>query len=440
MSFQYQRVPTRETAYVSSAIGGASGSSSRSGSFSSSTRSSTDTLVEDRAAPQEQIASQPKSYTQVARLVIVYLLLNLVLTFYNKSLLNGFPYPYLVTALHAGSGVVGCLFLRLCGVQFDRRSSNATASDASLAEQNSQADEKAADIESHVFQSDHKRSSYARPVIVLLYSALYAANIAISNASLRLVSVPFHQIIRSTCPLFTLALSMVVWGRRPQLASIAALIPVVVGAILSCFGEVNYTTLGLVLTILGTLLAALKTVATNVLQGGSSGPRRDNLPSLRTEPQRANCLKQKASAFLRHGAFSYTPLQLLEVMSPLACIQCLLASFSTGELQQAAQGFLSTCSEEATTCQRLDARRGLLLAGNGLVAFLLNYVSFSTNRAAGPLTMTVVANLKQVMTILLAFHFYHLPLALVNQAGIAMALLGTAWYGMLEVQRKQKAR
>ncbi|PWN36464.1 TPT-domain-containing protein, partial [Meira miltonrushii] len=293
-----------------------------------------------------------------------YFLLNLALTFYNKFIMIDFPFPYFITALHAGSGTIGCLFLRGIG---QNNPQSTTISQSNF--------------------------NFTRIIIVFLYSTLYAANIAISNASLRLVSVPFHQIVRSTCPIFTLVLGFLLLSNKPQRSSLFALLPIVFGAAFACFGDVNATTFGFILTVLGTTLAALKTVVTNLLQA----------------------------------------LELLEVMSALACVQCLLASQISGELQQIHFRFATN-----TSTDHFNWFLPLLLIGNGFVAFLLNFVSFKTNKVAGPLTMTVVGNLKQVVTILLAFRLLHLQVQSINIIGIIVALFGTAWYGMLETSSKKR--
>ena len=54
--------------------------------------------------------------------------------------------------------------------------------------------------------------------------------------------------------------------------------------------------------------------------------------------------------------------------------------------------------------------------------------------------MTVVGNLKQVVTILLAFQLFHLHVQTINILGIFIALFGTAWYGIAELNSKRLRR
>lgn len=118
----------------------------------------------------------------------VYFVLNLTLTLYNKVVLNHFPFPYTLTALHALCGTIGTFTLlhwnpvTKCVVARFKRI-------ASLDDDT---------IINHPRRSD-AQGSLMPPipklrgkelVVLLLYSCLYSVNIAISNVSLRLVTVP----------------------------------------------------------------------------------------------------------------------------------------------------------------------------------------------------------------------------------------------------------
>jgi hypothetical protein len=89
--------------------------------------------------------------------LFLYFVLNLVLTLYNKVLLVSFPFPYTLTAIHALFGLAGSTFLRLRKI-YEPRS---------------------------LCGSDH--------IVIVTFSILYSVNIAISNASLGLVTVPVSQ-------------------------------------------------------------------------------------------------------------------------------------------------------------------------------------------------------------------------------------------------------
>lgn len=103
------------------------------------------------------------------------------------------------------------------------------------------------------------------------------------------------------------------------------------------------------------------------------------------------------------------------------------------------------------------------LVMNGCIAFGLNIVSFTANKKAGALSMTVagmfhtahhllrlfretdaqnlsslVANIKQVLTILFAVFMFDLNITTMNAAGILFTLAGGAWYGYVDYQEKKQ--
>jgi hypothetical protein len=94
--------------------------------------------------------------------LFLYFTLNLGLTFLNKYILDQFPYPYTVTALHTACGAVGGALLRKLGCY--------TPSKLGVKEN----------------------------IALFTFSSLYTINIAVSNCSLRLVSIPvtkFHSLL-----------------------------------------------------------------------------------------------------------------------------------------------------------------------------------------------------------------------------------------------------
>lgn len=116
-------------------------------------------------------------------------------------------------------------------------------------------------------------------------------------------------------------------------------------------------------------------------------------------------------------------------MSPLAFIQTLLYAYLTGELES-----LKTYAADGSLTRR---DMGVLLV-NGLIAFALNIISFTANKKTGALTMTVAANVKQILTIILAIAFWGLQVTWMNALGISLTLLGGAWYAKVELEAKTK--
>jgi hypothetical protein len=209
-----------------------------------------------------------------------------------------------------------------------------------------------------------------------------------------LVSIPFHQIMRSTTPLFAILIYKLFYSRTYSTSTYLSLIPLVLGVGLATYGDYYFTTLGFVLTLLGTILASVKTILTNRLMTGNL-----RLPAM----------------------------EVLLRMSPLAAVQSIFFAWATGELGEFCE------SIEYGEVSRFTV---LALLGNGMIAFALNVSSFQTNKLAGALTITVCGNVKQCLTILLGIVLFNVQVGLLNGFGMLLAISGAAWYSFVELRTK----
>jgi hypothetical protein len=109
----------------------------------------------------------------------LYFVLNLWLTLYNKSVLIQFPFPYTLTALHALCGTIGAsILLRLQGPDL----SNFTLVGGTTQKSSWS-----------FFRKITPDLSLGESIVLLFFSMLYTINIVVSNASLRLVTVPVSR-------------------------------------------------------------------------------------------------------------------------------------------------------------------------------------------------------------------------------------------------------
>ncbi|GJJ68621.1 hypothetical protein EMPS_00967 [Entomortierella parvispora] len=319
-------------------------------------------IGKDRPHPLQLAGGPPSrpgkvdtSYSWLA----VYFMLNLTLTIYNKAILSSFrfSYPWTLTGIHTFCSGVGALVMAKMGY----------FTPAQLGE--------------------HEN------MVMLMFSFLYTLNIAISNVSLNEVSVAFHQVVRAMTPVFTIAISILFLGKRYSAMTYLSLLPLLLGVYMATVGDYSYTAMGFFLTVLGTVLAAVKTVVTNRIQ---------------------------------IGRLQLHPLDLLLRMSPLAFVQTVIFSWMKGELDEV----VSFCKTEMST------KLVLALLVNGIIAFFLNYVSFTANKKTSALTMTVAANVKQVLSIVVAVTVFNTTIGFLNGLGIIMTLLGGACYSYVDLREK----
>lgn len=124
------------------------------------------------------------------------------------------------------------------------------------------------------------------------------------------------------------------------------------------------------------------------------------------------------------GSLKLPALELLLRMSPLAAIQSLLFAAAAGELGSIGR---------TTAWQDISIYAIPMVLGNGLLAFALNVLSFKTNKAVGALTLTIAANLKQCLTIILGIVLFQVRVGLINGFGMTLAVVGAGLYSRLEL-------
>ncbi|KAF4589425.1 Drp1p [Ophiocordyceps camponoti-floridani] len=292
-----------------------------------------------------------------------YFFFSLLLTLYNKLVLGMFSFPWLLTCLHASFASLGTYAMM------------------------------------HLGYFKLSRLGRREYLALLAFSALFTANIALSNLSLAMVSVPFYQTMRMLCPIFTILIYRVWYSRTYSGMTYLSLVPLIIGAAMTTAGEMTFTDAGFLLTILGVVLAAVKTVVTNRFMTGS---------------------------------LALPPIEFLMRMSPLAALQALACATVTGEVA----GF-----RDLITSGNIALGPALAsLGGNGFLAFLLNIASFQTNKLAGALTMTVCGNLKQCLTVLIGIFMFRISVDMLNGAGMGVTMVGAAIYSKAELDNRRKSR
>ncbi|KAF8653394.1 hypothetical protein AX16_003966 [Volvariella volvacea WC 439] len=389
----------------------------------------------------------------------LYFFCNLTLTLYNKGVLVHFPFPYTLTALHAFCGSIGTAFLARLGV----------FKPTSL--------------------------SWKQTWTLLAFSMLYSVNILVSNISLKMVTVPFHQVVRAVTPLFTMLFYALLLGRHSSQAKVTSLGPVVIGVALATYGDYYFTMPGFLLTLLGTVLAALKTVFTEILQAPPSpsptnGPHKSTPDLHHRIPQQSSGnhhdhtekdtlsssnFRSKEAPWIQRLSQSFSisipslpplsSINLLHLLSPLAFLQTIVLAYCTGELERVKSHLAGSIllpnpvvdagGNHFPPVHQFDRDTILVMSLsdygysisilpivylllNGILAFALNVVSFGANRRVGAVSMSVAANVKQVLTILCAVTIFDLTITTMNGFGIALTLIGGAWYAYVELKERQK--
>ncbi|KAK5446225.1 hypothetical protein LTS15_009921 [Exophiala xenobiotica] len=297
--------------------------------------------------------------------ISTYFLLNLVVTVTNKQLLFHTSSPFLLTASHAFTTFVATSII-------SRLTSATTPSHG----------------------SSQTQQTTTTHLILVAFSLLYTVNIALSNLTLGLVSLPMHQTIRATAPAITVLLTVIVSHtplRYYPMAVYLSLVPTICGVVVatsSMSANVNVnvnvghdtgrgsTTFGMALTFLGAVLAVVKTMITHQLQKSSSS---------------------SSSAGGYRLQIGLPTMTLVRYLSPYAVVQALGFACWTGEVRH-----LLALGHATDPAPRGLREIGVLAVVNMLSASALNIASFEANRRCGALSMGVAGNLKQVCILVLA--------------------------------------
>mmetsp|Transcript_3570 Transcript_3570/g.9725 ORF Transcript_3570/g.9725 Transcript_3570/m.9725 type:complete len:330 (+) Transcript_3570:40-1029(+) len=261
---------------------------------------------------------------------------------------------------------------------------------------------------------DTKRVSVTWPVgvgILFMLSLVFCSNIVISNVSLRLITISLSQVIRSTIPGFTMAVSAVMLRRTYSLKQVTIVFFVCIGVAMATFGEIEFSLIGTVFAFLGCLLSSLKAVLANMLLGGNS--------RYFIDPETNESAK-------------FHPFDLLNWMSLFAFWEMSIIASTTGEHQELVEW-------EGGLVFSLKFLG--LLAANGSVAFLLNIANFNFIRTTSALTMSVCGNVKCVLTILISVVLFQNPISTLNALGTVITIVTAAIYSYVsyQLQQQQKA-
>ncbi|KAL0230569.1 hypothetical protein PCE1_004126 [Barthelona sp. PCE] len=228
--------------------------------------------------------------------------------------------------------------------------------------------------------------------LMLWFSLLFASNIAVGNSSLAQISVSLTQTIRATTPVFAVVMSFFILKKNMNPRAKPALVILIVGMIIACYGEMNANGWGMFFAIFGVILSALKAVM--------------------------------AHKFLA-GEYKLHPIDLVSRMG----LYSLVWLFPYSLITESKKVLVLSATENAGLAWRM-------IFTSGVIAFFLNISNFIVNQQTSPVTLTVCGNLKQLLTIILSVFIFQNVITWVNGFGILITLVGAGIYSYYEVNRK----
>ena len=310
---------------------------------------------------------------------------NIGITLLNKTVFKvvEFNYPYFLSFVHMVINTMGCNFVNWC-IDIDNRrlKGDPTAVPGW--------------IQQGLGAISRKELDAKGRWTMLCFSVVFSLNIAIGNVSLKHVSVNFNQVMRSLVPAIVILMGLFL-GRHFSLRKQLSVLPIIFGVAMACFGDMSYDTVGLLYTILCTVLAALKVVA---------------------------------SGELLTGQLKLHPVDLMSRLAPLASVQCLFLSLCTGEIGD----ILKRWNDDLNPA--INATPAVVVLVSGMCAFTFNISSFMANKVTSPLTICIAGNVKQVLMIGLSTVLFQVEITPLNGAGIVVVLLGSANYSYISLMER----
>ncbi|KAM6984871.1 solute carrier family 35 member E4 [Aplochiton taeniatus] len=178
----------------------------------------------------------PAEMLHLLSAVFVWLVTGTTISSLNKWIfaVYNFRYPLLLSALHMLTAIVvdyGLIKLRM-----NRRKGS---------------------VEQHLTTSAKCK--------VFLLSLTFCASIAFGNVGLSYVQLSFAQMIYTTTPIFTLAISTLILGKQHHILKYTAMMPICLGASFSIMGEVQFDQTGCFFVFAATMLRGVKTIQQSIL-------------------------------------------------------------------------------------------------------------------------------------------------------------------------------
>ncbi|XP_061554224.1 solute carrier family 35 member E4 isoform X2 [Phycodurus eques] len=206
---------------------------------------------------------------------------------------------------------------------------------------------------------------------VFLLSLTFCASIAFGNMGLNYVQLSFAQMIYTTTPLFTLAISTLILGKQHHILKYTAMMPICLGASFSIMGEVQYDQTGCLFVIAATMFRGVKSIQQSILL---QEEKINSVFLLYLMSIPSFCILAVAALALENWALLESPLhydQRLWVFILLSCLGSVLYNLA------------SSCVITLTSAVTLHILGNLSVVGNLLLSQLLFGSELSALSCAG---------------------------------------------------------
>jgi solute carrier family 35 protein C2 len=310
---------------------------------------------------------------RVALYIILFFLLSISLSVFNSYIFSkkqyDFNFPLFIASMHAllhfYISIVLSVFLLDYGVPSN--------------------EEAAGEIEQQQQQQQRRR----------LYAAVACGvaaglDIGISNYSLRIVSLSFYTMVKSSTPIFILIFSMVLGVEKLRLELVGIILLIGVGVFLTSWSETQFQVAPFLLVLSASLLSGVRWTLTQTLLK----------KSIRSAPSEGH------------------PIRTMRRISPIvsATLFCCFLVIE-GAVNLGRSPFFSSLSAALQSV-------GIISCG-AILSFCLIMAEFKLIAITSVVTLSVSGILKEILTISVSILLFHDKLHLVNIFGLVISIIGT---------------
>ncbi|KAK7430340.1 hypothetical protein QQZ08_003088 [Neonectria magnoliae] len=310
---------------------------------------------EDQASQMEKAPTDGRPKMHASVYILSWIFFSNLTILFNKWLIDtaGFRYPIILTTWHLVFATVATQLLARTTTLLDSR---------------------------HALPLS--RRLYIRTILPI--GILYSGSLVFSNVVYLYLSVAFIQMLKSVGPVAVLLASWA-WGvATPSMSTLGNVLLIVCGVAIASAGEIEFSWIGFIFQVTGTLFEAVRLVMVQVMLSGE-GIRMDPLV----------------------GLYYYAP--VCTVMNIFVVALTEGPTFKWDDLAKTGYGML-------------------LL--NAFVAFILNIVSvFLIGKTSG-LVMALTGILKSILLVATSVLIWNTHISLLQTLGYSLALVGLVLYSV----------
>lgn len=236
-----------------------------------------------------------------------------------------------------------------------------------------------------------------------------AGDIGMGNLSIRMVTLSFYTMVKSSSLVFVLLFSILFGLEKPQKSLITVVLSMTFGVILMVAGETQFQAVGFILILISACFSGLRWSLTRLLLKPKTDVR---LP-----------INEK-NLEVPEVPHKHNPVETILLLSPLMSSTLFVLAL----LMEGLQPFLS-----AELWSYYGVIPGLLMiAFPGVLAFCMTIAEFLLLASTSVLTLSIAGVFKEIITISIGLIFFNETLSFVNSLGLVITLTTMVLYNIIK--------